>query len=281
MAEAITGIDHVMVGVADLDDAAARYRRLGFALTPRGRHPRTGTANHCAMFGARNYLELMTVVEPGAADDMFGSAIAAHAGIAALAFQTGDARAVGRRWAASGLSPRAPIELRRPVETARGREEARFCLVSLAADRLPGMMGFACQHDTPHLVWRPGSTEHPNGARGIAAVTGVAEAPDALAEVFGRVVGSDRVERRDGALVVATGGPPIRFVAPARFRAQFGFDAPARLPALAALTITVRSLDDVKRLLDGGSLGDIVLTSDRATVGAAHAAGAVIDFVEG
>ena len=124
MANAITGIDHAVIGVGDLDDAAAAYRRVGFALTPRGRHLRTGTANHCAMFDGRNYLELMTVVEPDAADDMFRRPLAARAGLLALGFQTADAHALGRDWAASGLAPRDPIDLSRPVETPRGREEA-------------------------------------------------------------------------------------------------------------------------------------------------------------
>ena len=279
MANAITGIDHAVIGVVNLNQAADAYRRLGFALTPRGRHPRTGTANHCAMFAERNYLELLTVVEPDAADDMFRRAILNGPGLVSLAFQTGDARGVGRSWEAAGLAPRDPIELSRPVETATGRHEARFCLVPLPAERLPGMMGFACQHDTPELVWPAGSTEHPNGARGIVAITGVAETPEALTEIYGRVVGDDRITVDDGALTVATRGAPIHFVTPARLRENFRVDAPPKTPALAALSIAVASLDQVQALLDGNGVPYYAAADGHIVIDPDHASGAAIDFV--
>ena len=62
MANGIAGIDHVIVGVRDLEHARMGWTRLGFTLTPRGRHLGQGTANYCIMF-ARDYLELLGVVE--------------------------------------------------------------------------------------------------------------------------------------------------------------------------------------------------------------------------
>ena len=53
-------LDHVVVNVRErMDDAAALYRRLGFALTPLGRHT-LGSINHLAMFGT-DYMELLGV----------------------------------------------------------------------------------------------------------------------------------------------------------------------------------------------------------------------------
>jgi hypothetical protein len=281
MANGITGIDHVVIGVGDLDAAHAAFRRLGFALTPRGRHPRFGTANHCAMFGAWNYLELMAVVDPDASDDLFRACLAGRAGPVAVAWRTKDARAVGRDWAAAGLAPRDPIDFVRPVETDEGRRDARFCIVPLAADSLPGMVGFVIGHETPKLVWRPGSTDHPNGARGIVALTGIAEAPAALADAYGRAVGRDRVAMDGADLVVASGSAPLRFVAPARFQERHGgIDADARPPALAALSIAVQTLDGVKKLLDGNAVPFIESAASGVVVGPDHACGAVIEFVE-
>ena len=62
MANGIAGIDHVIVGVRDLEHARMGWTRLGFTLTPRGRHLGQGTANYCIMF-ARDYLELLGFVE--------------------------------------------------------------------------------------------------------------------------------------------------------------------------------------------------------------------------
>jgi hypothetical protein len=62
MSNGIAGIDHIIIGVRDLEAARRQWRRLGFSVTPRGRHIGQGTANYCVMFG-RDYLELLGFVE--------------------------------------------------------------------------------------------------------------------------------------------------------------------------------------------------------------------------
>ena len=61
MRNGIAGIDHVIIGVRDLERARMGWTRLGFTLTPRGRHLGQQTANYCIMF-ARDYLELLGFV---------------------------------------------------------------------------------------------------------------------------------------------------------------------------------------------------------------------------
>src|SRR5258707_6639147 len=58
----LSAIDHVLIAVADLDRARLAWERLGFTLTPRGRHLQQGTGNYCVMF-ARDYIELLGVVD--------------------------------------------------------------------------------------------------------------------------------------------------------------------------------------------------------------------------
>src|SRR5258708_39014202 len=62
MDNGIAGIDHVIVGVQNLERARLGWMRLGFTLTPRGRHVGQGTANYCIMF-RRDYTELLGFVE--------------------------------------------------------------------------------------------------------------------------------------------------------------------------------------------------------------------------
>ena len=62
MRNGIAGIDHVIIGVRDLERARMGWTRLGFTLTPRGRHIGQGTANYCIMFPCY-YLELLGFVE--------------------------------------------------------------------------------------------------------------------------------------------------------------------------------------------------------------------------
>src|SRR5205807_510406 len=61
MRNGIAGLDHVIIAVRDLERARMGWTRLGFNLTPRGRHLGQGTANYCIMFG-RDYLELLGFV---------------------------------------------------------------------------------------------------------------------------------------------------------------------------------------------------------------------------
>ena len=62
MAHPVLGIDHVFLLVNDLDASAARFRRLGFTLSPRGLHSaEKGTANYTLIF-EHDYCELLGVV---------------------------------------------------------------------------------------------------------------------------------------------------------------------------------------------------------------------------
>src|ERR1700730_18117847 len=63
MDNGIAGIDHVIVGVRDLERARMEWSRLAFTLSPRGRHIGQGTANYCIMF-ASDYIELLGIVDP-------------------------------------------------------------------------------------------------------------------------------------------------------------------------------------------------------------------------
>jgi hypothetical protein len=67
-------IDHVVIGVADLDLAAARLRdEHGLVALAGGRHPAWGTANRIVPLGS-TYLELVAVVDPEvAAHSAFGT----------------------------------------------------------------------------------------------------------------------------------------------------------------------------------------------------------------
>src|SRR6266516_500162 len=63
----LLSIDHIVIAVADLDDAAAELERsVGLRADDGGRHAALGTANRLAWFGD-SYVELVTVADPAAA----------------------------------------------------------------------------------------------------------------------------------------------------------------------------------------------------------------------
>src|SRR6201999_1888529 len=56
------GLDHIVHAVRDLDAAADLYRRLGFTVGVRNRHP-WGTHNHIVQIPGF-FIELLTLAEP-------------------------------------------------------------------------------------------------------------------------------------------------------------------------------------------------------------------------
>lgn len=61
-------IDHLIVAVPDLDEAAARlFERFGLASVEGGRHQGHGTANRIVPLGD-DYIELMSVIDPAEAE---------------------------------------------------------------------------------------------------------------------------------------------------------------------------------------------------------------------
>ncbi len=82
--EPITGIDHIIVGVRDLESARETWRRLGFALSPRGRHFEQPTGNYCVMFPS-DYVELLGIVDTGSSAHRLDSFLAWREGLMGIA----------------------------------------------------------------------------------------------------------------------------------------------------------------------------------------------------
>ncbi len=95
MRKHLQGIDHVVIAVNDIARSAASYRRLGFTLTPQGRHT-TGSENHCIMF-ERDYFELLSAPVAHPVTRYYREFVAQGEGLAALALATDDARGFPRR----------------------------------------------------------------------------------------------------------------------------------------------------------------------------------------
>ena len=174
MQSAISGIDHVLIGVRDLERAAVGWTRLGFTLTPRGRHlghdGALGTANYCIMFRG-DYLELLGVVEPDEHSARLQAFLARREGPMAVAFApVGIAEEAAAALSGRGLHPAEPRALARQLELPEGTAAPRFSLASSPPEETPGLDGFICGHLTPNLLRRPDWLRHPNGTVGVRAL---------------------------------------------------------------------------------------------------------------
>ena len=155
MTSSLAGIDHIIVGVRDLEAARRSWMRLGFTVTPRGRHIGQGTANYCIMF-ACDYLELLGFVERDEHAHRLETFLAQREGPMSVAFAPErDTAATAASLAARGLHPSAPRALGRALELPEGAVTPRFSLLNLPPEETPALDYFVCGHLTPELVRRP------------------------------------------------------------------------------------------------------------------------------
>ena len=141
-------LDHLVVGVRDLDAAADSYTRLlGRRLSWRGRHPSMGTANVIFRLG-NTYLELLGVDGEGPVASLLGEQLGREGeGLVALAFGTPDADACARELRRRGLPAPDPVD-HSGVETTSGVER-RWRNVFLDPGDTRGVRIFAIEHRSP------------------------------------------------------------------------------------------------------------------------------------
>jgi hypothetical protein len=278
MTSGIAGIDHVIVGVRDLEAARRNWMRLGFTATPRGRHVGQGTANYCIMFG-RDYLELLGFVERDEYGHRLEAFLAQREGPMSVAFAPErDAEGTSAALAALGLHPSAPRALGRALELPEGDVTPRFSLVSLPPDETPALDCFICGQLTPELVRRPEWLVHANGVTGIKAVHLLADDPTSLAAGYRRLFGNDRVAVAGGGTVVDTGRNRLSFTTPAAFRAACpATDVPEiACPGIAALELAIGSRAATAAYLRDARIDFTAMPNGRLAVPASEANGTAL-----
>jgi hypothetical protein len=238
----LTGIDHLIIGVRDLEAARQRWARLGFNSTPRGRHVGWGTANCCIML-EDDYLELLGIVDPAQfTNDLDRFLDEQGEGLLGIALGSRDLDATHAAWAEAGLEPSEPRALGRLLELEDGPVELRFRNVMLPRERTAGVGLFALEHLTPELLRRPAWLLHPNGARAIRSCTIVAADTRPVVEAMRRLFGASTITDTDN-IVAAHVGRGVIMVAPPEdaelIHPQLAFERPPAAPRLAALVLAV------------------------------------------
>ncbi|SMF46431.1 Glyoxalase-like domain-containing protein [Tistlia consotensis] len=237
----LDGLDHVLVGVRDLEAARLAWLRLGFRPCPRGRHIGWGTANYCLMF-PNDYVELIGIVDSSKFVNDLDRFLAVREGLLGLAFRGRDLAATGRAIQAAGWSAEGPRSLKRVIELPEGEVQPAFELLFPEPAAVPDLKAFVCRHLTPELVWRKEWLVHPNGATGIRELVNVVDRPGELALTYATLLGDEAVAMADGELIVEVGRCRLRFVTPGVFQAHWPFEAPAPVqprPWLAGMIVTV------------------------------------------
>jgi hypothetical protein len=271
-------LDHVVINVRDQIDAGAdTFRRLGFALTPRGHHT-LGSMNHLAMFGT-DYLELIAA-PPG--DTRRPDVLGTPFGLNGLVFGTEDSAGVHAALTEAGVSCGVPLEFSRPVTLDDGTSgHATFRTVTLTPGVVPAGRVYFCHHFTRHLVWRDEWRHHANGAIAVARAVIASRDPSALRLVFAQMFGADAVREIPGGCSLAVGMSRFDVVTHEALVNQFGEAAPSgggRAEFMAALTFRTRSLDAAASALEAGGVEGFWREEGRLVVPAASAFGCALEF---
>ncbi len=202
------GLDHIVHAVHDLDAAVDLYRRMGFQVGARNRHPRAwGTQNHIIQFPG-TYVELLSLADT--------SGMAPHAprqfsfgafnrdflkrgeGLSMLVLE-GRGASDADEFRAKGIGDFALYEFEREGRRPDGTSVRLAFALAFASD--PGMprVGFftSFQHH-PESFWNPEFQVHANTAKRVAGVVLVAQDPDRHASFLSAFTGveASRVDDR-------------------------------------------------------------------------------------
>lgn len=200
-------LDHLVILVGNLDEAAAGYEELGFRVTPGGEHADGLTRNALVPFADGTYLELVAFVDPtDPRDNVWGwrPFLVRGGGLVDYCALSDDLAADTHRLREAGLTVDGPDEGGRRLpdggetrwRSARVRQEGR-------------VLPFLIEDKTPRARRVPGgaATSHSNGARGVSrlllAVRDAARARTLLATLAEGVTpgGAPRLGRHVLALV--------------------------------------------------------------------------------
>jgi catechol 2,3-dioxygenase-like lactoylglutathione lyase family enzyme len=280
-AEAITGIDHTLVGVRDLEAARAAWETLGFTLTPRGRHIGWGTGNYCIMLET-GYIELLGVVDPSQFLNNLDGFLKKREGLMGLAFGSDDPQQTAAALKAAGIVFEGPKGLKRKLELPEGEVLPAFELLYLDRDATPGLNAFITHHLTPEMIRRPEWLRHANRAKRLRSVTVVVDDPVKTAIGYLPLFGPDRVQVSDAMTVIDTGNSRIRFVTPKGLKNLYDALLPLpehETPWIASMKIEVADKNRCRDFLKDRNV-PVVKTGKGCLVPPEVADGCIIEFVQ-
>jgi catechol 2,3-dioxygenase-like lactoylglutathione lyase family enzyme len=185
----VSGIDHLVILVRNLDDAVRDYQQLGFTVTRGGEHP-GGTHNALVGFANGSYLELIAFQEPEKpSDHRWYSYLALGGGLVDFALGANDVEEELGRVQRRGLAYRGPMP------GARKRPDGQEIAWRMAwppADRA-GDLPFMIDDITPRDLRVPSgdAARHANGVTGVRSLIIAVRDLDEASGEFAAITGAE------------------------------------------------------------------------------------------
>lgn len=258
------GLDHVVHAVRDLDVAAECYRRLGFIVGARNRHP-WGTHNQLVQLPGF-FIELLTVAEPEKLGNdgfsaLFGTFnrifLKQQEGLSLLILESADAAADAALFRAAGIGVAEAMRFEREGRRPDGSSvKVAFSLAFARDAKAPGIGFAACQQYFPENFWNPAFQQHPNTASGVAGAVLVAENPSDHHIFLSAFTGVRDLSATSSGVTAATPRGDIKVMDPAAFRSHFGAEPPdvSQGARLAAVQFRVRERAALMAALRAGGI---------------------------
>jgi len=282
------GLDHIVHAVRDLDAAVELYRRLGFQVGARNRHPQSwGTQNNIVQLPG-TYVELLAIADASgitphtARHFSFGAFnrdfLTRGQGLSMLALE-GHGQSDANAFSAGRIGDFELYEFEREGKRPDGTAVKLTFGLAFAPDPHAPDIGFftSFQHD-PQSFWNAAFQVHANTATGVAGIVLVAQAPRDHAGFLATFAGVSSRATANGVTIPTPRGV-IDVMTPATFIERFGVSPPdiSRGARLAALRFTVA---DASLLADVSTEAGIagLYAENNTVIGQEDAMGAVLVF---
>jgi hypothetical protein len=281
------GLDHIVHAVRDLDAAAELYRRMGFTVGARNRHP-WGTHNSIVQMPGF-FIEVLTLGEPDKLGDdgfsrLFGAFnrdfLARGEGFSLLVLESADARADEAAFRAAGIAQSEAMRFEREGKRPDGSAvTVAFSLVFAVNRHAPDNHFCVCQQHDPDNFWNPAFQSHANGVTAVSGVVLAAERPGDHARFLSAYAGVAELKGEGATVAADTPRGRIAVMTPADYREAFGV-APPPVRAggrLAALRLAVDDIEETRGTVAAGGIA-FTTTADRVIITPESAMGAAIVF---
>ncbi|MDA8230733.1 MAG: VOC family protein [Magnetospirillum sp.] len=278
----VIGLDHVVIAVRDLAEAARSFRRLGFTTTPRGHHPEWGTVNHCLMF-EHDYIELLAAENAGAHADRVRAFTAVREGAMELSFASDDTAAAAEGLRRLGVEVGTPRALSRRLDTPEQTTLA-FTELPLPPGTTPGVDSRLVQHITQERLRFPEWLDHPNGARGIISATAIVEDPTGAIPAWDRVFGPHSATPTDNTVTVHTGDGLVFLCRPdelTQLHPEAELDIAPQPPAIVAVAVRVADTARAAKVLSAGGVDFTRDTEGTLRIPPSEACGVYLELMGG
>jgi hypothetical protein len=188
----LTAIDHIIIGVHDLEKAATQFsQKLGLAVSGGGIHPTGGTANRVIVI-SDTYLELIAINKPTEAQQSMLDRLAMHEGYLNFALASNDIEADSHAMINRGITILGPTSGRLRAADGHTRGWSR---IDIERPDLAQRYPFIIQHDSAgeerrfRLAGWTIPPEHTLGAVQVRsatiAVANLAEATQRFQHIYG------------------------------------------------------------------------------------------------